>query len=91
MWLGDDLIKSDIQLPPEVPINYNREQDGSGLSKGAIAGIVIACVAMAVIVGVLTVLIKKGHLFGKKKIILDNSNSSYNNISYSQVNYNNKI
>ena len=88
---SDDLIKSDIQLPPEEPINYNREQDGSGLSKGAIAGIVIACVVMVVIVGVLTVLIKKGHLFGKKKIILDNFNSSYNNISYSQVNYNNKI
>ena len=90
-FIGDDLIKSDIQLPPEEPKNYNREQDGSGLSKGAIAGIVIACVVMVVIVGVLTVLIKKGHLFGKKKIILDNFNSSYNNISYSQVNYNNKI
>ena len=73
-------------MPSEEPRYYNREPDESGLSGGAIAGIVIAGIAVAVIVGVLIFL-----LFGKKKIILDNSNSSYSNISYSQVNYNNKI
>ena len=78
-------IESDIQWPSEEPSYYNRKQSGTGLSGGAIAGIVISCVAVAAIVTILIVLVKKGILFGKK-IPLDNSKSSYNNISYSHMN-----
>ena len=77
---------------PEAPTDkmkrynfYNKNGNGSGLSGGAIAAIIIVCVAAVIEIGVLIGLIKSGKILGIKRdefADLNNNSSTANAVSY---------
>ena len=75
---------------PEAPTDkmkrYNfYNKNGNGLSGGAIAAIIIVCVAAVIVIGVLIGLIKSGKILGIKRdefADLNNNSSTANAVSY---------
>jgi hypothetical protein len=89
--INDQKLNSTGTVPnPDLPTdkirkNYNfanKNGNSSGLSGGAIAAIIIVCVAVLVTIGVLFGLIKSGKIIGRKKEEFTdfNNNSSIANV-----------
>ena len=80
-----DVNSDDTDHPTNSNNGRYHKSDSSGLSGGAIAGIVVACVAVAAIIAVLIGLAKKGTLFGTPKPAFDASvdnSSTINRFKY---------